>query len=48
MRMNFDVAGINHQPIIIWIINQSFQQGFPNAAVTPTAKSAMCVLPITL
>jgi hypothetical protein len=48
MGMNFDVAGINHQPFIARFGYELFQQGFPNAFVPPTAKPAVCVFPVAI
>jgi len=43
--MNLAMAGINHQPFIIRIINQDFQQFFPDTFVTPANKTAMGIAP---
>jgi len=46
MRMNLAVARINHQPLEVRLNNQTLEQPFPYATVTPTAKPPMGVLPI--
>jgi hypothetical protein len=46
--MHFDVAGINHQPLIVRLVNERFQQSFPGAIVTPAAKAPMGVFPATI
>jgi hypothetical protein len=46
--MDFDMAGINHQPFKIGLMYQRFQQTFPNAFVPPAAKASMRVLPIPI
>jgi len=39
------MAGINHQPFVIRVIDQGFQQLFPNAFIPPANKTAMRVAP---
>ncbi len=46
--MNLDVAGVDHQPFIVRLINQLFQQGFPDPFIPPTTKAAMGVFPVTV
>ena len=41
MRMYFDMACIDHKPFIIRIIDQDFQQFFPDAFSAPPDKSLM-------
>jgi hypothetical protein len=48
MRVNLDMARINYQPFKIGFIYQCFQQTFPNAFVSPSAKATMCVLPVAV
>jgi hypothetical protein len=48
MRMNLDMACIDHQPFKIGLIYQCFQQALPNAFVSPAAKATMRVLPVTV
>jgi len=45
MWVNLAVTGINHQPFIIRIINQDFQQFFPDTLVTPANKAAVGITP---
>jgi hypothetical protein len=33
--MNLDMAGVDHQPFIVRLINQLFQQGFPDSFIPP-------------
>lgn len=42
------MAGINHQPLKIRLINQSLKQRFPYARVTPTTKPSVRVFPIAV
>ena len=46
MGMNLDVAGVDHQPLKVRIVNDRIQQLFPDASVPPPAKAAMGVLPV--
>jgi len=39
MGMDFAMAGIDHQPFKIWIINQYFKEFFPYSLVSPTNKA---------
>ena len=48
MRMNFDVAGIDHQPLKVWVVDDGIQQLGPDTPVPPAAKAAMGVLPISI
>ena len=47
--MHPDMAGVNHQPFIIRLINQNFQEFFPNIFSAPTDKPLMnnAPLPVT-
>jgi len=45
MGMDFAVAGINHQPFVVGLINQAFEQRFPCAAVAPAGKATVGILP---
>ena len=46
--MHFDMAGIDHQPFIIRLVNQDFQKFFPNAFFAPTDEALMnaALLPV--
>jgi hypothetical protein len=38
MRVNLAMRGINHQPFVIGLVNQDFQQFFPHTRVAPVRK----------
>jgi hypothetical protein len=42
------VAGIDHQPLEIWVDDEPLQQCLPYALVAPTTKTPMGVFPITI
>ena len=44
--MDFDVAGVDHQPFVIGIDDQFLQQSLPKALVAPAAKATVGVLPV--
>jgi hypothetical protein len=44
--MDFDVAGVDHEPFVIGIDDQFFQQCLPKALVTPAAKATVGVFPV--
>jgi len=46
--MNLDMAGVDHQPFIVRLINQLFQQGFPDPFIPPATKAAVGVFPVTV
>jgi hypothetical protein len=46
--VDFAVACVDHQPLIVRIVNQNLQQFFPNALVTPTDKTAVRVAPAAI
>ena len=48
MGMNLDVAGVDHQPLKVRIVDNRIQQLFPDAPIPPAAKAPMGVLPITV
>jgi len=48
MRMNLDMAGVDHQQFEIRFINQRFEQSFPYSLVAPAAKSPVRILPISI
>jgi hypothetical protein len=39
--MHFDMAGVDYQPFIIRLIDQNFQEFFPNTFSAPTDKPLM-------
>jgi hypothetical protein len=45
MWMDLAVAGIDHQPFKIGIIDQDFKQPFPDAVVSPSDETAMSIAP---
>jgi hypothetical protein len=47
MGMNFTMARINHQPLIVGFNYEHLKELFPNAPITPTAKSAMGIFPVS-
>ena len=48
MGMNLDVAGIDHQPLKVWVVDNRVQQLVPDASIPPATKAPMGVLPITV
>ena len=44
--MDFDVAGVDHQPFVIGIDDQFFQETLPEALVAPAAKATVGVFPV--
>ena len=48
VRVNFNVACIDHQPLKIRIDNQLFEERLPNPLVAPTTKASVCIFPITI
>ena len=44
--MNLHVAGIDHQPFKIRLVDHLLQQLFPDTLVAPAAEAAMGVLPV--
>jgi len=44
--MDFDVAGVDHQPLVIGIDDQFFQESLPEALVAPAAKPTVGVFPV--
>lgn len=48
MGMHLAVAGIDHQPFHVRLVNELLEQSFPNAAVAPSAEPPMRVLPVTV
>ena len=45
MGMYLAMACINHKPLKIWLIYQSFKQSFPYAAIPPTNETPMSIAP---
>ncbi len=45
MGMDLAVAGVDHQPFVIGLVNQNFQQFLPYAFISPTDETAMRVAP---
>jgi hypothetical protein len=48
MRVDLAVAGINHQPFMVRLINQDLQQGLPQSFIPPAAKAPVGILPISI
>jgi hypothetical protein len=48
MRMYLAMTGIDHQPLIVRLANEYFQQGFPLPFVTPATKAPVGVLPVAV
>ena len=46
MRVDFDVAGVDHEPFVIGIDDQFFQDSLPETLVAPAAKPAVSVFPV--
>ena len=46
--MHLAVAGIDHQPFHIWLVNELLKQSLPHAPITPPAESSMRVLPVAV
>ena len=46
--MDFDVAGVNHEPFKVRIVNQLFQEFLPSALVAPAAETAMRIFPVAI
>jgi hypothetical protein len=46
--VDFDVAGVDHQPFVIGIDDQFLQQGLPEALVAPAAKATVSVFPVPI
>ena len=42
------MAGIDHQPFKVCVIHQGFQNLFPDSLVTPPAKPAVYILPVSV
>ncbi len=48
MGMNLAEAGINHQPFIIRVVNETIEQGFPQPFVSPATKASMRIFPVAV
>ncbi len=48
MRVDLAMAGANHQPLIIRLVNQDFQQFFPNALIAPADKMTVRIAPVAV
>ena len=46
--MRFAMAGINHQPFEVGLVDPYLEQGFPDAAITPATKASMRILPVPI
>ena len=46
MGVNLNVAGVDHQPFVVGLSNQFFQQPLPEALVAPSAKASVGIFPI--
>jgi hypothetical protein len=48
MEMYFDVTRIDHEPFVIGLHHQLFQQFLPCPGVSPTTKTTMRIFPIPI
>ena len=48
MGMNLAVAGIDHQPLHVRLVNDLLKQSLPNTPITPAAEPPMGVLPVAI
>ena len=46
--MHFDMTGVDHQPLKVCVIHQGFQNLFPDPLITPPAKPAVYILPVSI
>ena len=46
--MYFNMTGVDYQPLKICVIYQGFQNLFPYPFVTPSAESAVYILPVSI
>jgi hypothetical protein len=46
--MDFDMAGVNHEPLKVRIVNQLFEEFLPSPLVTPAAETAMRIFPVAI
>ena len=45
MPVYLDVGGVDHKPLEVRLVNHDFEQPLPDAFVTPSAKSAVGIIP---
>jgi len=43
MRMNLEMTGIDHEPLVIRRIHKSLQKLFPDPFVSPSDKPKICI-----
>ncbi len=43
--MDFDVAGVDHEPFVVGLVDQFFQQRLPDALVAPANETAVRIAP---
>jgi hypothetical protein len=48
MGVNLAMRGVYHQPFIIRVISQRFQNLFPHTPVTPATKAPMGIFPVAI
>ena len=48
MGMHLAMTRVNHQPLKIRLNDQRIKQFLPNLSITPTTKSPMRILPVTI
>jgi hypothetical protein len=46
--VHFGVTGIDHQPLIVGLLNEYFEQGFPLSLIAPAAKAPVGIFPIAI
>lgn len=46
--MHLAVAGIDHQPLHVRLVNELLKQSLPNTPITPAAEPPMGVLPVAV
>ena len=45
MGVDFDVAGVDHEPFVVGLVDQFFQQRLPDALVAPANEAAVGIAP---
>ena len=48
MRVHLAMAGVDHQPFQVRLVNELLKQSLPNTPITPPAESPMRVLPVAV
>jgi len=48
MRMGFDVAGIDHEPFEIRLVDQLLKKLFPDTLVAPATETPMRIFPVAV